>query len=158
MEFKILISSERSLPSDLKQYELKINKSDINHYIYYAQLFISDSTTMSTEAAVLGTPSIEFDDYFHEIEQMIELEKKYRLIHCYKTSDESNFLNKITQLSSQTNLKEKYKQRRLKLLKEKIDVSSFLVWLFENYPKSVKEILQNPRYQDRFKITNYPNL
>ena len=49
---------------------------------------------MSTEAAILGTPSIEFDEYFYEIEQMNELEKTYKLVHCFRTSDEENFFRK----------------------------------------------------------------
>ena len=58
-------------------------------------LFIGDSTTMSTEAAVLGTPSVEFDEYFYEIDQMIELEEKYGLIHCFRTSQEKEFFDKV---------------------------------------------------------------
>jgi len=148
---KIFISSERDLPKELIQYELKINKNDINHYIYYADLFISDSTTMSTEAAILGTPSVEFDEYFYEIDQMIELEKKYKLIHCYKTSNVKGFLKKIIQLSSNPEIKSEYQKRRKSLLKEKIDVSSFLIWLFENYPKSVEKFDYEESIEKYFK-------
>ena len=52
----IFISSEREIPAQFSKYKLDINKNDINHYIYFADLFISDSTTMSAAAAILGTP------------------------------------------------------------------------------------------------------
>jgi hypothetical protein len=147
---KVLISSERTLPNDLEQYKLEIKKNDITHYINYAQLFISDSTTMSSEAAFLGTPSIEFDDYFQEIEQMIELEIKYRLIHCFRTYEEEAFLNKIRHLLSIENLNNIYQKRRMKLLDDCIDVSSFLVWFYENYPSSRNQYLDSPSVQKKF--------
>jgi len=123
---KILITSERELPKELEKYRLEIRKSNMTNYINYAKIFIGDSTTMSTEAAVLGTPSIEFDEYFYEIEQMIELEKKYGLIHCFRTNEEAKFLDKIIELVNTKNLERIYEKRRLKLLDETIDVSAYL--------------------------------
>jgi uncharacterized protein len=148
---KILITSERELPNELEKYRLKIRKNDITHYINFAKIFIGDSTTMSTEAAVLGTPSVEFDEYFYEIEQMIELEKKYELINCYRTNEKEKFLNKVQKLVNTKNLQDIYQKRRAKLLEETIDVSGFLTWLFENYPDSVNKYWETPNIQDRFK-------
>jgi uncharacterized protein len=153
----LFISSERKLPPDLDKYKLNINKNDIFHYIAFAKIFISDSTTMSTEAAILGTPSIEFDEYFYEIEQMIELEKKYGLIHCFRTNQQKEFLEKVIELVKIKNLKRIYLQRRYNLLNDTIDVSAFLTWLFENYPESVKKYFNNPNIQDKFK-TKYQNI
>ncbi len=141
---QILITSERELPDDLKKYNLKIRKNDITHYINYAQMFIGDSTTMCTEAAVLGTPAVEFDEYFYEIEQMLEIEREYQLIHCFRTNQTEAFLNKVKELVALKDIKKKYAERRKKLLSETIDVSSFLIWLFENNPNSVKEYFENP--------------
>ncbi|MBK7380898.1 MAG: hypothetical protein IPJ03_18245 [Ignavibacteriales bacterium] len=105
---------------------------------------------MSTEAAVLGTPSVEFDEYFYEIEQMIELEQKYQLIHCFRTNQESELINKINELLQIKDLKQLYNKRREVLLKDMIDVSSFLVWLFENHPESTRQYFDNPAVQKRF--------
>jgi len=152
---KILITSERELPDNFKKYSLKILKNDITHYINYAQLFIGDSTTMCTEAAVLGTPAVEFDEYFYEIEQMLEIEKKYQLIHCFRTHQLADFLEKISELITTKDLKNIYKERRQKLLNETMDVSSFLIWLFENHPKSVQEYIQDPKACiERFKFNS----
>jgi len=148
---EILITSERKLPRELEKYRMKIRKNDIAHYLDYATIFISDSTTMSTEAAVLGTPSVEFDEYFYEIDQMVELMEKYKLIHCFRTYQEKEFLCKIRELVEDENIKEKYQERRKKLLNDMIDVSAFLIWLFENYPNSKNEFFSNPDMQYRFK-------
>lgn len=147
----ILITSERKLPEELEQYRLNVRKNDITHYIAFARLFIGDSTTMSTEAAVLGTPSVEFDEYFYEIDQMIELEHKYGLVHCFRTNQQKEFLEKIAELLKMSNIREEYKNRRQKLLNDTIDVSSFLIWLFENYPESTSTYFANPDIQYRFK-------
>tara|TARA_Y100000996_G_C22554137_1_gene654854 strand:+ start:891 stop:1991 length:1101 start_codon:yes stop_codon:yes gene_type:complete len=148
---KIIISTERPLPKEFEKYLYDYNKTQINDIIFFAELFISDSTTMSSEAAFLGTPSIEYDDYFHEIEQMLELQDKYSLIHCFRTNDDSSFLDKIDELLHQKNLKEIYKKRRSKLLSDSVDVSSFLVWLFENYPQSKEDYFADPQIQKKFK-------
>jgi len=148
---RIFITSERKLPDELEKYNLKIKKNDIAHYIAFAKIFISDSTTMSTEAAVLGTPSVEFDEYFYEIDQMLELEHKYGLINCFRTYQEKEFLQKIKELLLMENIKDVYAIRRKKLLEDTIDVSSFLIWFYENYPKSVKQYFQNPDVQNNFK-------
>ncbi len=147
----IFITSERKLPNELEEYRLNIRKNDIAHYISYAQIFIGDSTTMATEAAVLGTPSVEFDEYFYEIEQMIELEIKYGLVHCFRTNQQKEFLEKVAALLKISDIKEEYKNRKQKLLDDAIDVSSFLVWLYENYPESKNEFFKNPEIQYRFK-------
>jgi uncharacterized protein len=149
---RILLSSERGLPLTLEKYRINIPKRDISHYIYHAKLFIGDSTTMCAEAAVLGTPSIEFDDYWEEIEQMIELQKKYGLTFGIKTSDPEALFRKIDELLSYgDNLKKVFQERREKLLSEKIDVSAFMVWLFENYPDSIDVLRKDSKYQYRFK-------
>lgn len=148
---QILITSERELPDNLKKYNLKIRKNDITHYINYAQIFIGDSTTMCTEAAVLGTPAVEFDEYFYEIEQMLEIERKYQLIHCFRTSQINEFLLKITELVNTPNIKSIYSERRENLLENTIDVSAFLIYLFENNPESVKEYFKDPQaFNNRF--------
>ncbi|MDG1901160.1 MAG: hypothetical protein P8I80_02920 [Bacteroidales bacterium] len=148
---KILITSERKLPKDLEKYNLNIRKSDMTHYIAFAKIFIGDSTTMCTEAAVLGTPSVEFDEYFYEIEQMIELEKKYGLINCFRTNQSEEFLDKIQEMVNTDNLQEVYNDRRSRYLNETIDVSAFLIWLYENYPKSKNAFFLDQNIQDKFK-------
>ena len=148
---KIFITTERRLPVHFNKYVLNCKKNEMAHYIAFAKIFIGDSTTMSTEAAILGTPSVEFDEYFYEIEQMIELEEKYNLIHCFSTNQNQEFLAKISELVLMPDLKEIYAIRRQKLLDETIDVSAFLIWFFENYPDSKNEYFNNREIQYRFK-------
>ena len=80
-DFSVYISSEKELPNRFKKYQLKINPSTMHHLLYFSSLLISDSQTMSTEAAILGTPSVEFDEYFYEIStyDSDDSEKIYRV-------------------------------------------------------------------------------
>jgi len=48
-------------------------------------------------------------------------------------------------------LKSNTRAGRDKMLKEKINVTAFLVWFIENYPESAKIMKENPKYQYRFK-------
>lgn len=148
---EIYISSERKLPENLEKLRVSIPKKDIGHFIYFATLLISDSTTMSAEACVLGTPSIEYDTYFDEIEQMQELQVRYGLSFGIRPPDEKALLEKIGELINTSNLKEVFREKAARLIAEKIDVSAFLVWFYENYPASYREFQKDPGLQYRFK-------
>ena len=48
-------------------------------------------------------------------------------------------------------LKREWTRKRGKLLKDKIDVTAFMVWFIENYPQSFEIMKENPEYQEKFK-------
>jgi predicted glycosyltransferase len=152
--FFILISklSDHNDYGILKKYELnKINPKDIHHLLFYSDLLISDSQSMSVEAAMLGTPSIRFSDFAGKIGVLEELEHKYGLTHGVETREPDKLLEKIIELVNTPNLKEIYQKRREKMLQDKIDVTALMVWLVENYPESVRIMKEAPDYQYRFK-------
>ena len=64
--------------------------------------------------------------------------------------DYMTYLKKVSELSSKPGIKQEYQKRRDDLIKEKIDVSAFLIWLFENYPKSIKELRKDIDCQNKF--------
>jgi uncharacterized protein len=134
---KIFISSEKKLPVEFQKYELHIPPDEIHNVLSYSKLLISDSGTMSTEAALLGTPVIRYNSFVSSQDQanFLELEKKYGLM--YNFDDFSKVISSATDLLKRNDLKEVWDLKRSKLLKEKIDLTSFLKWFFENYPESV---------------------
>ncbi len=148
---EIFISSEKEIPKKYRQYKLNINLNDIHHYLYFADLFISDSQSMTVESAILGTPSLRFNSFAGKISVLNELEYKYSLTHSFNINEEEKFLNKLEELLNQDKLKQIYLSRREEMLKEKIDLTSFLIWFFENYPDSLIEYKKNPEIQYRFK-------
>jgi len=55
---KVIISSEVELPASLERYRFKAPADYMHHLMAFADLYIGESATMASEAAVLGTPSI----------------------------------------------------------------------------------------------------
>jgi predicted glycosyltransferase len=147
----VFISSEGRLDESLKPYELKINPSEMQDVLYNAKMLISDSQSMTMEAAMLGIPSIRFSDFAGKISVLEELEKVYELTYGFPTSQPDKLISKLNELLSMPDLEIIFQNRRQKMLKEKIDVTSFLVWFLENYPGSVNTMISNPGYQERFR-------
>lgn len=147
----VVLNSERKLPADLKQFVVDFNKNDVAHYLYFATIFISDSTTMCAEAAVLGTPSLEFDDWYADFKQYHELNGVYGLLFGYGTDEVKELKEKISELLFMDNLKDEFQKRRLRMLSDKIDVSAFLIWLVEDFPSNANRYLVNHEIQDIFK-------
>jgi len=147
----VYINSEIDLPVGFNKYKLKINPLHIHHFLYYSDLFISDSQSMSVEAAMIGSPSIRFNSFAGKISILEELEHKYELTFGIHNTQPQNLFEKIDGLLNTLNLKEEFQKRRMKMLSEKIDVTAFMVWLIENYPKSVAIMKENPDYQNNFR-------
>ena len=148
--FKIYIDSEYSLTEKVKPHQLDIQKNRMHDLMSFASLVITDSQSMTVESAMLGIPSIRFNDFVGKIGVLNELENVYGLTFGIKPSDHQSLFNKVVELSGIENIKEQFQQRRLKMLSEKMNVTPFFVWLIENYPKSVGILKENPDYQNRF--------
>jgi predicted glycosyltransferase len=148
---KVFISSERKLPVEFEKYRLSINPADIAHVLYYADLFIGDSQTMTSEAAVLGTPAFRCNDFAGKINVMDEKEEKYGLSFNFTPNEFEKMLEKIQETLSDNTLNKKFVQRRNKMLQDKINLSKFMIWLFENFPESIKIVRENPNFQFKFR-------
>lgn len=148
---RVFISSENPLLPEYEKYRLNIPLSNIHHYLYFAEMFISDSQSMSVEAAMLGTPSIRISGFAGKISVLEELEHKYQLTHGFKPKSDDAILAKIEELITTPTILEQYQKQRFAMLSDKIDVSAFLIWFIENYPSSFETMKNNPDYQYRFR-------
>lgn len=148
---KVILNSERQLPVDLQKYVLDFNKNDVAHYLAFASIFISDSTTMCAEAAVLGTPAIEIDDWYADFRQYAELNGKYQLLFGFGTNQIDDVITKIKELLVQADLKAIFKLRRDRMLQDKIDVSAFLFWLVTEYPENPSRYFEDHNIQNMFR-------
>ncbi len=150
-EGNVFISSEEKLSSRYSEYELNIVPNDIHHFLYYTDLLISDSQSMSVESSLLGTPSIRFNDFVGKIGVLEELEHNYELTYGIKSKNSESLPKKILELISIPHLKKKWRIKCDKMLSEKIIVTNFLNWLIEYFPQSIEEIKSNPDIQWKFK-------
>ncbi len=148
---RIFISSEAALPEELEKYRLTTKPAQLHDVIAYSSLLFGESATMASEAAVLGVPGIFINNtsicYTHEEEG------KYGLVFNYTESeeDQEKAIHKGLELLTTAGIKEEWAMRRQKMLNDKIDVTSFLVWFVENWPASKKIMKENPDYQDNFR-------
>lgn len=141
---RVFISSESPLPLELEKYRLPVPPERIHDFLHYAKIFVSDSQTMTTEAALLGTPAVRCNSFVgkNDMGNFVELEHQYHLI--YNCKDGSSVRSKVRELLRSPNLKGEWIQRREPLLQEKTDLTAFLVWFIENYPKSFVERREHP--------------
>lgn len=136
---RVLITSESPLPEELEKYRITVSPENIHNLLYYATLLIGDTQTMTTEAAVLGTPAIRYNSFVgpNDMGNFIELENKYDLVYSFRDPDKA--IQKAVELIQQPDLKEKWANKRQCLLADKIDVTGFMIDFIENYPHSFYE-------------------
>lgn len=149
----IYITSERELESQFEQYRLHINPLDIHHVMAFATLYLGDSQSMAVEAAMLGVPSLRFNDFVgkKKIGVMEELEHVYGLTYGISSHEPERLYAKIQELLAMPNLREEFQARREKMLADKIDVTAFFTYFIENYPQSAKEAKENKDNQEFWK-------
>jgi predicted glycosyltransferase len=147
----VYISSESRLPKELEKYRLNIPPERIHDVLFYSKLFFSDSQTMTTEAAILGTPAIRCNSFVgkKDMGNFRELENAYHLI--FNFSDENQALEKAIELLQPSTLKKEWEIKKNAMLDEKVDVTAFLIWFIEQYPNSFAEIQKRPEIQYQFR-------
>jgi len=124
---RVFITSERRLPKDLEKYRIRISPENIHHLLYYASLFMGDSQTMSTESALLGTPTIRCNSFVgkNDMGNFIELEHRYGLIFNYRNPNDA--IEKAVSLLTNSKIKKIWRRKRINLIKNKTDVNRFIL-------------------------------
>ncbi len=130
----VFISSEGRLDNELEKYKINVSPEKIHDLLHYANLYVGEGATMATESAILGTPSIYVSSLTGTMGNFDELEQRYGLLFNYMYSHDA--LEKAVELIQKPDIKKEWQNRRDMLLKDKIDVSSFITWFIDRYPES----------------------
>ena len=141
---KVFISSEDDLPPNLEKFKIHISPEDIHSALAFAHLFVGESGTMASEAAVLGTPAIFMNQKrFGCIGDQI----MYGVLHQYSESaiDQGLMIKKATDIAKGED-KSIYKSNAERMLKDKIDVTAFLDWFVCDYPSSKIEMMKESSF------------
>lgn len=136
---KVFISSEKKMNADLDSYSLPISPEKIHSLMSFARLYIGEGGTMATESAILGTPSIHIESANLEkpsaasifCGNFIELRDKYDLLYMF--TDQERALEKAISILEDKNSKQKWQIKKDKLIKDKEDVTKFMVKMVEKY-------------------------
>lgn len=97
-KLNVYISSEGKLPESLHKYKLPSASKDIHHVLHFSNVYIGDSQSMATEAALLGTPSFRYNSFVGEndMSNFILLEEKHKMLSNFATFE--NLMSKLEQI------------------------------------------------------------
>jgi uncharacterized protein len=143
---KVFISGERQLPEEFEPFKINIPFEKMHDVLAFATIYIGEGATMASEAGILGTPSIYVNSgkrSYHEDHE------KYGTV--FNFASQNGVFEKINEILSDPDIKEKHAILSKRLIKSKIDVTSFLVWFIEHYPESFRIMKDNPEYQEQFR-------
>ncbi len=148
---RVFVSSEKELPPDLEPYRIRIRPERMHHVLAGAALLYGESATMASECAVLGTPAIYLDNDGRGYTR--EEEERYGLVFNFKETpaEQARSLDKAEELLRTPNRPEEWQRRRSRLLADSIDVTAFMTWFLNEYPRSAETLRADPGYADAFR-------
>ena len=128
---KVYISSEKPLPEELKHCRLPVPASMIHHVLAFADLYLGDSQTMATEAALLGTPAIRSNSFVGEndMTNFKVLENQYGLLRNIGTFDE---VMKVLKDFSSKSRKDEWLEKKDRYFESTGDSNKRIVEILEN--------------------------
>ena len=132
----VYISSEGPLPEEISEFACKFHPCEIHDFMKTCRIIVGESATMASEAACLGIPAIFISDtgrgYTTEQDQKYGLGKHYRL-------DQWDDIIQTLRSWTAQDLNAEWQKKRWNMLKDKIDVTAWMVDLIENYPASLND-------------------
>jgi predicted glycosyltransferase len=140
---RVYISSEGPLPHNLKKYELNIPYNKIHHVLKKALLYFGESTTMASEAAVLGTPAVLIENKGRGYTG--DIERRTGLLHRWPVKKWPKALEMAVAWleESEKIIPEKIKHIE-KITSETSNIGSFLIWITENPKDLIKDLKHSP--------------
>ncbi|WP_018258976.1 DUF354 domain-containing protein [Halomicrobium katesii] len=120
---EVYITSEEPLDAPLDQYRLPVAPADLHHLLAFAQLYVGDSQTMATEAALLGTPAVRCNS-FAGGDDMANFRRLAEYGLVFSTDDEAEAHDRIETLLADDD--GDWDRRRGEFVAETIDVASFV--------------------------------
>ncbi|MCS6819294.1 MAG: DUF354 domain-containing protein [Chitinophagales bacterium] len=109
----------------------KIQPWDMHHVLAFAKMIISDSQTMTIEAAVMGVPAIRINTFIGKSSVIDELEHRFKLAFGYFPEQEEEILATVKRVLEKPDLEVEWSNRRNHLLVEKIDFNQWMIDFFE---------------------------
>lgn len=150
LKARVFISSEKPLSPALESFRYPLPPDTIHQALAAADLFVGEGATMASECAVLGTPAIYINP---QSAGTIQEQSRYGLLFQYSDFDAA--APKIDEILGMENPGEFFKNARNNMLKDKIDLTGFLIWFIGEWPESMRSVRENPGFPDRFKPAGY---
>jgi uncharacterized protein len=126
-DVRLFISSEKQLGPEFEPFRMPLPPERMHDVLAGAEFLISDSQSMTVEAALLGTPAFKINSFAGIISVIRELEQA-GLAYGYKPGQESELLCELSAVLETSNRLDVFQNKRAVLLKRKIDP---LPWFLE---------------------------
>lgn len=126
-----VILSEIRLPQELSKFSADIPPKLFHTVLAGAEMVISDSCTITTEAAILAVPAIFCHPDPSDLMNFSALKKKYSLI--FQTTDIEEILAMARQILENQEIRNGLLKRRDLLLSESQDVTEYIVDAIERW-------------------------
>ncbi len=121
---RVIVSSESALPQELEHYRMLSRASAMHHLLAFAAVYAGDGGTMTTEAALLGTPSVFCGTVGPLVGNFRYLERQYGLVRCFVDDEEA--IQCAVNLALDPSAKKEWRRRRNLLLEECINLTHAL--------------------------------
>ena len=121
---RVFVSSEDSLPADLQPYRFPLKASRFHDALAFARLALGESATVSSEAAVLGTPAVFIGDSSRGY--LDELSRSYGLVSLFPARGAAQALEEASRLL-QEDSRPRLQAARARLLSEKRVTSEVII-------------------------------
>ena len=125
-DIKVFITSEKQLSPEFEEHRLTIRPERIHHALYFAEFFLGDSQTMTSEAAVLGTPAYRLSDFVGRL-SYIEKLQEYGIAFGYKPGKEDRLIEDLRKQREDRDFQNKVRERRDRYIEDSIDPLPFFV-------------------------------
>ncbi len=124
---RLFVTVEGKVPDRLKPYQFPLPPDLMHHVLAFAALVVSDSQTMTMEAAVLGTPAVRCNTFAGRCSVIAEIEEKYGLAMSFQPRDGEAMLERVRRLLDDPDLAADMAHRRDVMLKDKSDLSAWML-------------------------------
>ena len=128
---RVFINAEGGLSEALKAYAFRAPPEHMHSIMAYATMLISDSQTMTMEAAVLGRPAIRCNSFVGRCSVITELEERFQLAWGFRPAQFDEMLAAIAKLLADAELDRTLHARRAVMLSEKVNLASWLLDQFD---------------------------
>ena len=126
---RVIITSERAVEPEFEPYRLPVPPEEIHSLMAYSSMFVGDSQTMTSEAAILGVPALKCNTFAGRLSVPNMLETKYSLCYAYLPERFNDMLAKIHSLLDMPSesLRAEWQAKRQQMLHEMIDPTEFFI-------------------------------
>ncbi|REL33820.1 DUF354 domain-containing protein [Rhodohalobacter sp. SW132] len=114
---RVIISSEKKLPVELEGNKFSASPNVMHQLMHHASLYMGDSQSMATEAALLGTPAIRCNSFVgpDDMSNFVFLENQLNLLHNFSSIDMA--VDKAFELLEDDESKSEWNERKVSYFK-----------------------------------------